>query len=201
MKVLIACEVSGVVRDAFRARGHDAWSCDIKPSPSPFHRHGDVLPLLGESWDLVIAHPPCTYLTVTGNKWFKPEYHDRFPTRIHDREEAAAFFLAFTRLSCRWAIENPVGTMSSRFRPADQLIQPYEFGDAASKLTCLWLHRLPPLVPTAKIGADAGPRVVFKSGKSMPSWYAKAPKADRAAIRSKTFPGIANAMADQWGTL
>ena len=199
MRILIACEESGTVRDAFIKRGHDAVSCDIIPTSSPGpHIQGDVLEVIHEGWDMMIAFPPCTYLTVTGNKWFKPEYRDRFPAREWDRCEAIAFFMRFVNAPIpRIAIENPLGIMSTVFQKPDQIIQPYFFGDAHSKKTCLWLKGLPPLM--TKI-IDEPEFTTFKSGKRMPKWYCDAGrKGNRAGIRSKTFQGIADAMADQWG--
>lgn len=208
-RVLVACEFSGTVRDAFIARGHDAWSCDLQPTERPGpHIQGDVLALLDEEWSLLIAHPPCTYLTCTGNKWFKPEFAARFPNRAKQREEAVEFFMRFANAPIeRICIENPVGIMSTRWRPADEIIDPTSFGHEANKKTCLWLKGLPRLVRTH---ADAplfgavkpiGERAYFKSGKSMPKWYADAPAASRASVRSKTFQGIADAMAEQWSSL
>jgi hypothetical protein len=199
LKVLVACEESGTVRDAFIKRGHDAVSCDIIPTSSPGpHIQGNVLEVLNDGWDIMIAFPPCTYLTVTGNKWFKPEYRDRFPTREWDRCEAIAFFMRFVNAPIpRIAIENPLGIMSTVFRKPDQIIQPYFFGDPHSKKTCLWLKGLPPLM--TKI-IDEPEFVEFKSGKRMPKWYCDAAKdKNRAKSRSKTFQGIADAMAEQWG--
>jgi hypothetical protein len=209
-KVLIACEFSGVVRDAFLARGHHAISCDLLPTERKGnHIVGNVLSVLDGGWDLMIAHPPCTYLTCTGNKWFNPEYRDRFPNREQQREDAVAFFMAFAEARIpHICIENPVGIMSSRWRPADQVIDPTEFGHAANKKTCLWLKGLPRLIretvdaPLFGVTQPQGERTYFKSGKSMPTWYVDATKdKNRASVRSKTFEGIANAMADQWGAL
>lgn len=205
MRVLVACEASGTVRDAFIARGHEAWSCDLQASRvgGP-HIQGDALAVLNDGWDLLVGHPPCTYLTVTGNKWMKPEYAARFPTRQQDREDAVRFFMALWESPVpRVALENPVGIMSKRFRPPDQIIQPWHFGDRATKTTCLWLRGLPPLLAMGEV-AGRGERVMYASGKSHAKWYVDAVKLspnDRMNVRSQTFPGIANAMADQWGTL
>lgn len=200
MRVLIACEESGVVREAFRAKGHDAFSCDLLPSDSPYHFQDDVLPYLIGRWDLMIAHPPCTYLTTTGNKWFKPEYKERFPNREEQRKQAIRFFKYLTGAPIeRIAIENPVGIMSTIFRKPDQIIQPYEFGDPHAKKTCLWLKNLPKLVATNIVEPEY---VTFKSGKRMAKWYVDAanlPPDERERVRSRTFQGIANAMAEQWG--
>ena len=222
MKVLVACEESQTVCTAFRSRGHEAYSCDIQNCSGfypEWHYRGDVLPLLNGNcsfvteggmfvrivgqWDLIIAHPPCTYLTVTGNRWFNREvYGEKAVQRERDREDAINFFMAFANAQCeRIAIENPVGIISTTWRKPDQIVQPYMFGDPYEKKTCLWLKGLPLLTPVNEV--EPPPRVVFDSGKSMPQWYAdawKLPKAERAKLRSKTFPGLAYAMADQWGT-
>ena len=205
MRVLVGCEASGIVRDAFLAKGHEAVSCDLQASRAGEpHIQGDLLGVLDQGWDMLIAHPPCTYLTVTGNKWMKPEFADRFPTRQQDREDAVAFFMALWNAPVpRVALENPVGIMSRRFRRPDQIIQPYHFGDRATKTTCLWLRGLPPLLAMGVV-AGRGERTYYASGKSHPKWYADASKLsaqDRMNVRSQTFPGIAAAMADQWGTL
>jgi hypothetical protein len=191
MRVLIACEYSGAARDAFRARGHDALSCDLLPSETPGpHYQGPVQDILGDGWDLMIAHPPCTHLAVSGARWFAGK----------QAEQAEA--LAFVRLLlaapiARIALENPVSVISSRIRKPDQVIQPWQFGHEATKTTCLWLKGLPHLTPTNIVGKGA--RHVTKSGKSLPQWYNLPPSADRWKIRSATFQGIADAMAEQWG--
>lgn len=193
MRVLIACEYSGTVRDAFIAAGHDAMSCDLLPTDAPGpHWCGDVREVLGMGWDLMIAHPPCTHLAVSGARWFKDK----------QAEQAAA--LDFVRLLLdapipRIALENPVSIISSHIRKPDQIIQPYEHGHEATKTTCLWLKNLPPLQPSHIV--DKGARHVTKSGRSLPEWYNLPPSADRWKIRSATFPGIARAMAQQWGAL
>ena len=202
MKILVACEFSGTVREAFAARGHDAWSCDLLPTDIPGnHYQGDVLEILNDGWDMMIAHPPCTYLTVTGNKWFKPEYKDRFPTRQQDRQDAINFFMSLVNAPIdKIAIENPIGIMSTTYRKPNQIIQPWQFGHEASKSTCLWLKRLDNLKPTDIV--DKGEFVTYKSGKRMTKWYADAaskPPKERAKIRNTTFQGIADAMAEQWG--
>ena len=203
MKVLIACEYSGVVRDAFIKQGHEAISCDLLPSESDLGEHyqGDVTDIIDDGWDMMIAHPPCTYLTVTGNKWFKPEYKDRFPTREQDRRDAIAFFMALMNANIpKIAIENPIGIMSTTFRKPDQIIQPWQFGHEASKSTCLWLKNLPLLQYTNVV--SKGEFVTYKSGKRTAKWYADAARYDaktRAKIRNTTFQGIADAMAQQWG--
>ena len=202
LKVLVACEFSGTVREAFAKRGHDAWSCDLEPTDVPGnHYQGSVFDILdGGGWDLMIAHPPCTYLTVTGNKWMKDEYKDRFPTRQQDRKDAIEFFMRLANANIPMiAIENPIGIMSTNWRKPDQIVHPWQFGHEASKSTCLWLKNLPKLNPTNVVGK--GEFIEYKSGKRMTKWYADAaslkPK-ERAKIRNKTFQGIADAMAAQW---
>lgn len=217
MKVLIACEESQRVCIAFRNRGHEAYSCDIQdPSGGhpEWHILGDALNAIeggrittmdGKThdigrWDLLIAHPPCTYLTLAGNKWFKPEFADRFPDRQKQRKEAVEFFMAFANADCdRIAIENPVGVMSSKWRKPDQYIEPYMFGDPEKKKTGLWLKGLPLLKPTNIVE----PVIIHcKSGANEPRWHMETmhlPKEERSRVRSQTFPGIAEAMAEQWG--
>ena len=205
MKVLVACEESQAVCKEFRKLGHEAYSCDIVPCSGghpEWHLQQDVLPLLKEKWDMIIAFPPCTYLTVTGNRWFNIDrYGEKAIQRHKDRKEAIDFFMAFANADCeRIAIENPVGIMSSEWRKPNQIINPWQFGDSFEKKTCIWLKGLPELTPTNIV--EIPPRKKFDSGKSMPSWYAEAwhlPKEERAKLRSKTFPGIARAMAEQWG--
>lgn len=207
MKVLVACEESQAVCNEFRKHGHEAYSCDIVPCSGghpEWHFQQDVLPLLKEKWDMIIAFPPCTYLTVTGNRWFNIDrYGEKAIQRHKDRKEAIDFFMAFANADCeRIAIENPVGIMSSEWRKPNQIINPWQFGDGFEKKTCLWLKGLPELIPTNIV--EIPPRKKFDSGKSMPSWYAELwnlPKEERAKLRSKTFPGIARAMAEQWGSL
>lgn len=182
MRVLVACEFSGIVRDAFRSQGHDAESCDFLPSERVglHHIQGDVLDILGDGWDLMIAHPPCTYLAVSGARWMAG--------RPGETEAALEFVRALLAAPIpRIALENPVSIISSRIRKPDQIIQPWQFGHGETKATCLWLKNLPPLVPTA-IVAGREQRV-----HRMP------PGPDRWRERSRTFPGIARAMADQWG--
>ena len=221
MKVIVACEESQTVCKAFRERGHEAYSCDILlPSGGhpEWHILGDVLPIINGScgfktmdgaehridgkWDLLIAHPPCTYLTLTGNKWFKPEFKDRFPSREKDREDAIAFFMKFADADCdRIAIENPVCIMSSRWRKPDQYIEPFYFGDHEKKKTGLWLKGLPTLKPTKIVEPVL---IHCKSGAIEPMWHMetmKLPREERSRARSKTFQGIADAMAEQWGSL
>lgn len=204
LNVLVACEESQAVCKEFRRLGHNAFSCDIMPCSGghpEWHLQNDVLPYLAKPWDLIIAFPPCTYLTVTGNRWFNEEkYGEKATWRKREREKAKEFFMMFANNDCKYiAIENPVGVMSTSYRKPDQIIQPYMFGDAFEKKTCLWLKNLPLLVPTNEVKPPE--RIKFDSGKTMPSWYADAwnlPKEERAKLRSKTFPGIARAMAIQW---
>ena len=220
MKVLVACEESQAVCIEGRKLGHEVYSCDIQECSGghpEWHIMCDVLPLLngncdfntmdGENhslsgrWDMIIAFPPCTYLTVTGNRWFNIDrYGEKAIQRHKDRKDGVDFFMAFANADCeKIAIENPVGIMSSEWRKPNQIINPWQFGDAFEKKTCLWLKGLPELTHTNIVKIP--PRKKFDSGKSMPSWYAEAwhlPKEERAKLRSKTFPGIAKAMAQQW---
>jgi len=191
MRVLIACEYSGAVRDAFIRAGHYAASCDLLPSDSPLgdHYQCDVTAILDHDWDLMIAHPPCTHLSVSGARWFKDK----------QAEQAEALDFVQRLLDApipRIALENPVSIISSRIRKPDQIIQPWMFGHEATKTTCLWLKGLSHLTPTNIVGKGA--RHVTKSGKSLPKWYNLPPSADRWKIRSATFQGIADAMAAQW---
>lgn len=154
MRVLVACEESQAVTKELRRLGHEAYSCDIQECSGghpEWHLQVDALELLKMSWDMIIAHPPCTYLTVTGNRWFNVDkYGDKAKQRYRDREKAVEFFMAFVNADCpRIAVENPVGYMSTHYRKPDQIIQPYMFGDHARKATCLWLKGLPPLEPTS----------------------------------------------------
>lgn len=196
MRVLVACEYSGTVRDAFIAAGHYAMSCDLLPTDSPgFHYQGDVKDVIDGGWDMMIAHPPCTYLCSSGLHW-----NSRTPGRSQKTEEALEFvrFLMDSPIPMI-AIENPIGCISTRIRKPDQTIQPWQFGHDASKATCLWLKNLPPLMPT-KIHP---PRVVNgkkRWGNQTDSGQNKlAPSDDRWKIRSETYSGIAEAMANQWG--
>jgi hypothetical protein len=196
MKVLVACEYSGTVRDAFIAAGHDAMSCDLLPTdvPGP-HYQGDVCDLLGDGWDLMVAHPPCTYLCSSGLHWNK-----RTPGRAELTEEALEFVRQLLAAPIpKIAIENPIGAIGTRIRKAEQIIQPWQFGHDASKATCLWLHGLLPLRPTAFVE----PRIVNgkkRWGNQTDSGQNRLPPSkDRWKIRSETYPGIARAMAEQWG--
>jgi len=201
MKVLIACEFSGIVREAFKKKGHDAWSCDLLPTEiSGQHIQGNVREILDKDWDLMIAHPPCTYLCVTGNRWFKPEYKSRFPNREQQREDAIKFFMTLVNAPIlKIAIENPVGIMSRLYCKPEQIIQPFQFGHKEAKKTCLWLKNLSLLKPTKLVEPEY---TTYKSGKRMATWYTEAiklPSKEREKLRSTTFQGIANAMAEQWG--
>jgi hypothetical protein len=250
MKILIACESSGTVREAFRKLGHDAWSCDLLPADdgSPYHFQQDCLRVIrggrivadrspcplwpafvtgancatnGDQmdamdprtqewcpypaddvsaaflWDLVIAHPPCTHLASAGAKHFAAKRADG------RQQQGIDLFMAIVSecqgFARRWAVENPIGIMSRVYRKPDQIIQPYWFGDSARKSTCLWLGNLRPLTPTNVV--DQGEDHITKSGRKLPKWYNIPPSnPDRWKIRSKTFQGIADAMAQQWGT-
>lgn len=230
MKVLVACEESQATCKALRALGHEAYSCDLLQCSGghpEWHFNCDVFEIIknnggvlqnGESvfvkeWDLMIAHPPCTFLSNSGATWYyHPEDkhlpvkerrpHPRFPNRAQDRNEAISFFKAIYNAPVkRIAIENPIGVMSTHLRKPDQIVQPYHFGDEASKSTCFWLKNLPPLKPTNIVGK--GEMIRLASGKTMPKWYsdaltnAKTPE-ERRNLRSKTFQGMADAMAAQW---
>lgn len=232
LNILIACEESQAVCTAFRKLGHKAFSCDILPCSGghpEWHFCHDIATVLDKSdltlengtkaqingdWDLMVAHPPCTYLAVSGAQWYyhpedkdlpieKRRPHPKFPTRAKDREEGIAFFLSLANAPIkRIAVENPIGIMSSRWRKPDQVIQPYMFGDPYSKSTCLWLKNLKPLHPS-KETTDKGEWIVLGSGKKLPKWYSDAltkshSTEERRTMRSKTFPGIARAIAEQW---
>lgn len=193
MRVLIACEYSGTVRDAFRRAGHDAVFCDLLETESPGpHYCGGVRNIIADGWELMIAHPPCTHLAVSGARWFTEK-------RQEQEESLVVVQFLMNAPIPMIAIENPVSVISSRIRKPDQVIQPWQFGHEATKTTCLWLKGLPRLRPTRIVGR--GERHVTKSGKSLPKWYNLPPSEDRWKIRSATFPGIAEAMANQWGNL
>jgi hypothetical protein len=206
-KSLIACEESQTVTIEMRKLGIEAFSCDILPCSGghpEWHLQQNVIKLLEQDWDLIIAFPPCTFLTVTGNRWFNIErYGEKAIKRYKSRKEAIDFFMLFANAKCeKIAIENPIGIMSTEWRKPDQIINPFQFGDPFEKRTCLWLKGLPKLKHTEVVKPAS--RIRFKSGKSMPSWYTELsgmPKTDRTKLRSKTFPGIAKAMALQWGFL
>lgn len=230
--ILIACEESQRVCTEFRKLGFNAYSCDILPCSGghpEWHFKQDVLQVIknkggiletgkeyfveGE-WDLMVAHPPCTFLAVSGAKWFyhpndkdlpvdQRRPHPNFPNRAMEREEAAKFFMKLAKANIKHiAIENPVGIMNTRFRKPNQIVQPWQFGDSASKKTCLWLKNLPLLVPTDIV--DPGEYIEFGSGRRLAKWYSdgltktKTPE-ERRIWRSKTFPGFAKAIAEQWG--
>lgn len=205
LNILVACEESGAVRDAFIALGHNAVSCDLLPSSSGNnnpHIQGDAIQAMSSrKWDLIIAFPPCTYLCSSGLHW-----NTKRPERAKQTDEAFEFFMQFANADCEHiAIENPIGCVSSRWRKPDQIIQPYWFGDHAQKSTCLWLKGLPCLSPTDIVSEGEFFEFTTKHGvkKRQPMWYYLALKSaktkeERSTIRSKTFRGIANAMASQW---
>jgi hypothetical protein len=231
LNILVACEESQAVTKELRLLGHNAYSCDLLPCSGghpEWHFNTDVFEVidniggilqnnktvkLSTNWDIMIAHPPCTYLAVSGARWYyHPEDkdlpfdqrrpHPRFPNRALDREEALEFFIKLLEAPIdRIAIENPVGIISTRYKKPNQTIHPWMFGDEASKATCLWLKNLPLLQPTNIVGK--GERVVLSSGKSLPKWYSDAltqskTASERRTLRSKTFIGMAKAMAEQW---
>lgn len=193
LKVLVACEYSGRVRDAFTKLGHFAMSCDLLPSDAPgLHYRGDVTDILDQGWDLMIAHPPCTYLSVSGMHWTTRGLRDPQLT-----EDALAFVqLLMDAPIARIAIENPISVISSRIRKPDQIIQPWWFGHDASKKTCLWLKDLPMLKPTDKLLGDDQTR---RANQTASGQNKLPPSKDRWKIRSETYQGIADAMAAQWG--
>ncbi len=231
MKILVACEESQAVTKALRKLGHQAYSCDLVQCSGghpEWHFNCDVFEVIdnkggtlqngdtvddGIDWELMIAHPPCTYLAVSGARWYyhpddkhlpieERRPHPRFPNRAKDREEALEFFINLANAPIdKIAIENPVGIVNTQYRKPDQIVQPWMFGDEASKKTCLWLKNLPKLTPTNIVGE--GERVVLSSGKSLPKWYSDAltnskTAEERRTLRSKTFQGMAKAMAEQW---
>lgn len=195
MKILIACEESQAVCKEFRALGHEAYSCDIEPCSGghpEWHLQQDVLPLLKEHWDMIIAFPPCTYLCVSGMHWTRRGLR---PQKFTD--QAVDFFITIAKSKCeKIAIENPIGIMSKLWRKPDQIIQPFQFGDNASKKTCLWLKNLPPLNPTKILPL---PECGCWANQTPSGQNKLGPSPERAKLRSKTFPGIAKAMAEQWG--
>lgn len=221
MNVLIACEESQEVCKAFRENGHNSFSCDVlgcSGGHPEWHIKNDVLPLLNgyctfytqdntfhhiyTKWDLIISHPPCTYLTVTGNRWYNIEkYGDKAIKRINEREKAIEFFMKFVNANCeKIAIENPIGVMSTFYRKPNQIIQPYQFGHNTRKSTCLWLKNLSCLIPTNIVDPEI---IKYKNGKGTDTkWHMETiglPSEERRKLRSKTFSGIAKAMAEQWG--
>jgi hypothetical protein len=205
LKVLVACEESQAVTKQFRLLGHEAYSCDILDCSGgnpEWHIKYNVLNHINSNWDLMIAHPPCTYLSVSGNRWLYNKDGSKNEERWKNRLISLKFVEDILNSPVRHiALENPVSVISSQIRKPEQIIQPYMFGDEATKTTCLWLKNLPPLKPTKIVGK--GDRIYYKSGKSHPKWYAEAlskskTKEERQKIRSKTFQGIAKAMANQW---
>lgn len=231
MRILVACEESQAITKELRKLGHDAFSCDLLPCSGghpEWHFQEDVFKIIEnhggilqngkrntskKQWEMMIAHPPCTFLAVSGARWYyHPEDkdmpfknrrpHPRFPNRAQDRDEAIEFFIRLCEAPIeKIAVENPVGIVSSKYKKPTQTVHPWMFGDEASKATCLWLKNLPKLQPTNIV--DKGERVILSSGKSLPKWYsdaltkAKNP-AERRTLRSKTFMGMARAMAEQW---
>ena len=204
MRVLVACEESQRVCIAFREKGHYAYSCDIETCSGghpEWHIQDDVLKHLNEDWDLIIAHPPCTYLTVAANKYYNVEkYGEKAVKRQYDRQNAIEFFMQFTGLKCpKVCIENPIGIMSTYYQKPDQIIQPYQFGHRERKATCLWLKGLPPLKPTNIVEPDIIKHPSGKTDSRLHYETFKLPAKERSKMRSKTFEGIAKAMAEQWG--
>lgn len=223
-KILIACEESQATTIAFRKLGHEAFSCDLLPCSGghpEWHYQCDIFEVINKGWDLMIAHPPCTFLTGSGVQWLShPEdthlpFEERrpnphYPNRRQDMLDSVEFIKALYNCSIQHVvIENPVGLLSSKWKKPDQIVQPYMFGDEATKTTCLWLKNLPPLLPTKIVGK--GERYEWVDGKtgklkSQPLWYYKAlsqakTKQERQTLRSKTFQGMAEAFASQWGGL
>tara|TARA_R110000737_G_scaffold212662_1_gene229977 strand:+ start:184 stop:825 length:642 start_codon:yes stop_codon:yes gene_type:complete len=205
MKILVACEESQAVTIELRKLGHEAFSNDLiecSGGHPEWHIQADSLSVIESmKWDMIIAFPPCTYLTVTGNRWFNIEkYGEKAIQRHKDRDNAIKFFESLVNSDCeKIAIENPVGVMSSKYRKPDQIVQPYMFGYPTTKGTCLWLKGLPKLTSTDL--TSKGDVVISKSGNRMSKWYYDTsclPPKERAKARSKTFPGIAKAMAEQW---
>jgi hypothetical protein len=217
MRILLACEESQAVTIEMRKLGHEAFSCDLLPCSGghpEWHYQQDVFEVIDKGWDLMVAHPPCTFLTGSGVQWLSHSEdkalpfeerrpHPKYPNRRNDMLDSVEFVKALYNADIKHiAIENPVGLLSSRWRKPDQIVQPYMFGDEATKTTCLWLKNLPLLLPTEIVGK--GERTVFASGKSHPKWYADAlknakTKDERQTLRSKTFKGMAHAFAEQWG--
>lgn len=181
MKILVACEYSGIAREAFKAKGHDAWSCDLLDTDIPGnHYKGPVEDILYDGWDMMIAHPPCTHLAVAGARWFKGK-------ELEQKEALEFVRLLLNAPINKIALENPVSVISTRIRKPDQIIQPWQFGHGETKATCLWLKNLPKLIPTEIV-----------SGREPRIWKLP-PSEDRGKLRSLTYSGIAEAMADQWG--
>jgi hypothetical protein len=219
-KILIACEESQAITKEFRSLGYEAFSCDLLPCSGghpEWHIQGDVFEVIDQGWDLMIAHPPCTYLSQSGTQWYyHPEDkhlpidqrrpHPRYPNRESDRQNAIEFVIKLYESSVpRIAIENPIGSLSTAWRKPNQIVQPWMFGDEANKGTCLWLKNLPLLTPTDIVGKGEFFEFTDKNGKlkRQPMWYYKAlsqakTPAERRTLRSKTFQGMAKAIANQW---
>lgn len=195
MKVLIACESSGTVREAFRKLGHDAWSCDLLPADdgSPFHRQGDCIPVICEGWELVVAHPPCTHLASSGARHFAVKRADG------RQQQGIDLFMsivqACSNFAGKYVIENPIGIMSNYWRKPQQIIQPWMFGHPETKATCLWTFGCPPLIPTNDVKDVMLALPIAKRNRI----HYCPPSKDRWKIRSKTYQGVADAMAQQWG--
>lgn len=191
MRILVACEFSGTVRDAFSSRGHDAWSCDLLPTESPGnHFQCDIREVINLNWDMMIGHPPCTDLAVSGARYFAEKIADG------RQQQSIDFFMMLANAKIeKICIENPISIMSTRWRKPDQIIQPWQFGHPESKATCLWLKGLPILKPTSIVYDD----MIALPIKQRQRIHYLPPSKDRWKIRSETFPGIANAMAHQWG--
>jgi len=196
MKILVACEESQAVTIELRRLGHEAYSCDLEPCSGghpEWHLQQNVLPLLKHEWDMIIAFPPCTHLAVSGARYFDQKRRDG------RQQQGVDFFMQFVAADCeRIAIENPIGIMSTRYRKPDQIIQPYQFGHAERKSTCLWLKGLPKLRPTKIVEPVLH---ICSNGVIDSKWHYDTynlPKKERSKMRSKTFPGIAQAMAEQW---
>ncbi len=219
-KILVACEESQAITKEFRALGFEAFSCDILPCSGghpEWHIQGDVFDVIDQGWDLMIAHPPCPYLSQSGTQWYyhpddkhlpidERRPHPKYPNREAERQSAIDFVLKLAEANIpRIAIENPIGSLSSRWRKPDQIIQPWMFGDKASKSTCLWLKGLPLITPTNVVDRGEFFEWTDKNGKvkRQPMWYYKAlsqakTPAQRRTLRSKTFSGMAKAIANQW---
>jgi hypothetical protein len=189
MKILIACEFSGRVREAFAKYGHDVWSCDVLSTEIPGnHIQADVLTILDDGWDMMVAFPPCTHLAVSGTKWFK--------YKVQQQKDAIEFFMKLVNVPIPMiAVENPKSIMSTHYRKPDQIVQPWWFGDSYQKSTCLWLKNLPLLKPTNIVSPG---EFVMYGGERLPKWYNDMAKLDRTKNRSRTFLGMAEAMAAQW---
>lgn len=202
LKILVACEESQTVCKAFRELGHEAYSCDLLPCSGghpEWHLQQNVIPLLNRDWDIIIAFPPCTDLCSSGARWFEEK------RKNGSQMASVSFFMLFTSLKCRWAIENPIGIMSNKFRKPDQIIQPWEYGHPETKSTCIWLNDLPKLEPTNIVEPDFmkkenGEYYKDAKGKRYSRiHFMSRSNPDRAKLRSKTYEGIAKAMAIQWG--